>query len=94
MTRHSEVIIGAAHRVRIADHLDTMRGAEIQRLEIGECLRLAHLCGDVAIEFRAGGAIQADAALAEFDAITVTRSCELHSRRQVFLMVARFQPRR
>jgi len=70
------------------------RGAEIQRLEIGECLRLAHLCGDVAIEFRAGGAIQADAALAEFDAITVTRSCELHSRRQVFLMVARFQPRR
>src|SRR4029077_5236159 len=28
----------------------------------------------------------------KFDAITVTRSCEFHSRRQVFLMVARFQP--
>ena len=64
MTRHSEVIIGAAHRVRIADHLDTMRGAEIQRLEIGE-FTLGPPLWDVAIELRAGGAIQADAALAE-----------------------------
>jgi hypothetical protein len=48
MTRHSEVIIGAAHRVRIADHLDTI---EARRY--------------VEIELRAGGAIQADAALAE-----------------------------
>ena len=57
MTRHSEVIIRAAHRVRIANHLDTMRGAEIQRLEIGE-FTLGHLYGDVAIELRAGGAIR------------------------------------
>jgi len=45
MTRHAEVIIGAAHRVPIADHLDTMRGAEIQRLEIGEFTLGPPLCG-------------------------------------------------
>ena len=64
MTSHSEVIIGAAHRVRIADHLDTIEARRSSDWKLAS-LRLAHLYGDVAIELRAGGAIQADAALAE-----------------------------